>query len=432
MSANTTDKKPNPSETLDGKKLIKIGLVLLAIAGFAIIVYFSSTSSSSTSSVASDSSSGTSGTSSGTSGTSSGTSGTTSGTSGTTSTTTTTPTTTTTTTPTTKTTTSTPTPTSAVGGYLKAGDNGTVSCLNYCANYGGNWGTAYSTCESAKDSSSKSVLCTDTSTSALTCMCSGPTDPIIYVGSGCTITSLPKSDGFNTYGLYFPTSTSYLHITGIPSSTYSGNWTIEFFFYTPSSTATTSPYTGALLTSSSSSTLPVTAFPSNNYISAQISSNAGKVGGTVATTQSGGGFSGAEKSYSTGTWTSVVIEYNSATTVQNYSIWVTPYGGSSSNALNLNGGATNLGAVAGGYFTTLALGSIVSNAPKGAYLTNLRVSKIARYTCSSQSTGSIPSPAIVWPGSSYTADSNTVYFNSFNIPSTSTKMGYLLSQIVQS
>jgi hypothetical protein len=127
-----------------------------------------------------------------------------------------------------------------------------------------------------------------------------------------------------------------------------------------------------------------------------------------------------------------VIEFNSATTSQNYSIWVTPSGSSSSNALTSNGGATNLGAVTGGYMTSIALGSIVSNAPKGAYLTNLRVSNIARYTCSSQATGSIPSPAIVWPGSSYTADSNTIYFNSFNIPSTSSQMGYLLSQIVQS
>jgi hypothetical protein len=221
-------------------------------------------------------------------------------------------------------------------------------------------------------------------------------------------------------------------LTGFPASTFTGNWTIEFFVYTPSSTATTSPYAGALLTSSTSSTLPITSFPSNNYISAGISGNAGKIAGTVATTQSGGIFPSAEKSYSTGNWTSIVIEFNSATTSQNYSIWVTPKDSSSSNSLYENGGATNLGAVTGGYMTSIALGSIVSNAPQGAYLTNLRISKIARYTCSSSSTGSIPSPAIEWPGSSYTADSDTVYFNSFNIPSTSSQMGYLLSQIVQS
>jgi hypothetical protein len=163
-------------------------------------------------------------------------------------------------------------------------------------------------------------------------------------------------------------------------------------------------------------------------ISIAISSNAGKISGTVSTVQSAGGFSGSEAPYTTGSWTSIVMVYNSATTTQNYSIWVTPKGGTSFNTLYNNEDATNLGAV--GYMSTIALGSITSNAPEGVYISNLRISNIARYTW--QSTSSVPSPDVVWPGSSYTADSNTVYFNSFNVPSTTTTMGYLLSQIVQS
>jgi hypothetical protein len=241
------------------------------------------------------------------------------------------------------------------------------------------------------------------------------------------ISSLPLTDGANTYGLYFPTTTALLNMTGFPSSTFTGNWTIEFFVYTSSGTA------GNLLVTSNSTTLPITSYPSSPsnsktgiYVGAGISSNAGKIG-TKVTTEQSGGMSGAEASYTKSQWTSIVLQYNSATTTQNYSSWVTPYGGTSTSTIYSNGGATNLGGV--GYMNTIALGSITSNvAPTGAYITNLRISNIARYTA--QSSGS-PSPAVVWPGSSYTADSNTVYFNSFNVPSTTTTMGYLLSQIVQ-
>ena len=325
----------------------------------------------------------------------------------------------------------------------KTGNKGSISCLNFCSNYGGLYGSGatYSSCVSATDSSNNSISCTATSSYSLTCACSGPTDPIQYLGSGCIIQQLPTTDGSNTYGLYFPTSISLLHITGFPSTTFTGNWTIEFFVFIPSTTASSSTYAGALLTSSNSSSLPITAYPTqsgksgsgnwgkyNMDISIAISSNAGKISGTVSTVQSAGGFSGSEAPYTTGSWTSIVMVYNSATTTQNYSIWVTPKGGTSFNTLYINEDATNLGAV--GYMSTIALGSITSNAPEGVYISNLRISNIARYTW--QSTGSVPSPDVVWPGSSYTADSNTVYFNSFNVPSTTTTMGYLLSQIVQS
>jgi hypothetical protein len=69
------------------------------------------------------------------------------------------------------------------------------------------------------------------------------------------------------------------------------------------------------------------------------------------------------------------------------------------------------------------------------YITNLRISNIARYPDTSfavNPTTSPPSNSIIWPDNpSFKSDSNTVYFNSFNIPDTTTSKGYLLSQIVQ-
>jgi hypothetical protein len=136
-----------------------------------------------------------------------------------------------------------------------------------------------------------------------------------------------------------------------------------------------------------------------------------------------------DKVYSTisSGWVSIILQYDSSNTTYNYSLLITQRQGQTSNNMLPNNSQTNFG-------TQDALKTLIFGIPKyisytigikDVYITNLRISNIARYS-------NTASPNIIWPENPlYKSDSNTVYFNSFNIPSTITTNGYLLSQIVQ-
>jgi hypothetical protein len=307
-------------------------------------------------------------------------------------------------------------------------------------------GDTYSTCLSGKENSTnntKSFLCSETINSSMICYCSNPTAPIEYAGSGdCTIKQLPESDGINTYGLFIPTQTSNLQISGFPPNTFTGNWTIEFFVYVPPNTSPD----GVVWNTSNSSELAIwdykympgkKLFDNINYfLGSQIYINNGtSISADVFTRQSSNksisnkSSRADDKVYSTisSGWVSIILQYDSSNTTYNYSLLITQRQGQTSNNMLPNNSQTNFG-------TQDALKTLIFGIPKyisytigikDVYITNLRISNIARYS-------NTASPNIIWPENPlYKSDSNTVYFNSFNIPSTITTNGYLLSQIVQ-
>ena len=282
------------------------------------------------------------------------------------------------------------------------------------------------------------------------CSCSNPTAPIKYAGSGdCTIKQLPVSDGINTYGLFIPTQTSNLQITGFPSNTFTGNWTIEFFVYVPPNTLPD----GIVFNTSNSSELAIwdtnylpgrKLFDGINYfLGSLIYINKGtSISADVYTRQSSNKSISAKSSraddkvYTTisSGWVSIILQYDSSNTTYNYSLLITQRGGQTTNNMLSNTSQTNFGIQ-----DQDALKSLIFGIPKygyytigikDVYITNLRISNIARYPNTVSTT--TPSPTIIWPDNPlYKPDSNTVYFNSFNVPSTTTTNGYELSQIVQ-
>jgi hypothetical protein len=266
------------------------------------------------------------------------------------------------------------------------------------------------------------------------CYCSNPTAPIEYAGSGdCTIKPLPVSDGINTYGLYIPTIVSNIQIKGFPSNTFTGNWTIEFFVYIPS-TATA----GHILCTSNSSELAIWDYkymPGSYGIQLYLDTmNPITISTNIITVQSSKKSLSANKATTAdkNIWVSMIIQYDSNNSTTNYSVLITPKGGNTTNIVLSNSNQTNFG-------TQDVIKTLILGLPKywqyeigvkDVYITNLRISKIARY--SNTVSSSTPSPTIIWPDNpNYKPDNNTVYFNSFNVPSTTTTNGYLLSQIVQ-
>ena len=260
-------------------------------------------------------------------------------------------------------------------------------------------------------------------------------NPIIYASlNGCTVAKLPSTDGWNTNGLYFAEPLSYLHMTGFPSGCFDNDWTIEFFLYAPTSGLTLSSNgTSSVLITSPQTIIPVSSYPdgkTENYLAVGggYPQSALKMNGTISTTTTGG-LSGGNVQYKTGGWTSVVIQYFKENSVQYYSIWVTPRGGTSANMIYSNGGNTpNLGP---GSFKSLVLGGIGTagiTCANGAYLTNLRISNVARYNNSVA--GSMNQP-VVWPeDDTFVPDQYTTYFNSFDVVDKQGKGGWNYSQVV--
>ena len=310
----------------------------------------------------------------------------------------------------------------------------------------------------------------------ITCFCKNPTLPIYYFTKNTYIDRLLSTDGVNSYGLYFPINSCQLNIKGFPSNTFTGNWTIEFFVYFKSSKdAIFTIYPGQIIGSTNSESLPIEGTNNMPPGSTTVDGLATSLGftvnvkyqnknpiftGTVNTLESRGtsgkdtlkGSSADVTSSYSGNWFSIVIQYNSASSTSNYSILVTPKGGNTVNIVDPNSQQTNFGTQ--GAIKTLVFGGADyknglitdSNGASEYYITNLRISNIARYpnpplssSLSSTlpptittSTPTTPSTPILWPNDpSFKSDSNTVYFNSFNILDTTTSKGYLLSQIVQ-
>jgi hypothetical protein len=235
---------------------------------------------------------------------------------------------------------------------------------------------------------------------------------------------------------------------GFPVNTFKNSWTIEFFVYIPGSSSS-----GYLITSDGSSSIPIGDI---TYTGADIFRGQGSPGfsvvlgdkqlnGRVACKPGSNGLSGGldngNVAYSYG-WVSFVIQYDQTSSTNSYSIMVTPKEtNSTKNPIYTNKSTNNIGFLNNtNYIQNLIFGNLnyyVNNklnnpGVKDVYITNLRISNIARYQ--NTTPGSTPSPAIMWPdNSNYKPDKNTVYFNSFNVPDTSTTPsdGYLLSQIVQ-
>jgi hypothetical protein len=260
-------------------------------------------------------------------------------------------------------------------------------------------------------------------------------NPMTYASSnGCTVSKLPSSDGWNKNGLYFPDPLSYLHMTGFPSGCFKNNWTIEFFVYAPLNGLTlSSGGTSGILVTSPKTTIPVTSYPNSktqDYIGVGggYPQEAFKMNGTVNVLESptDGGLPGGNVAYKTGGWTSVVIQYFTGNTNNNYCIWVTPRGGTSANMVYGNSNTYNLGPT---YFQSLLLGAIGGiTCANGMYLTNLRISNVARY---SNAIGSSINQPIIWPeNDSFVPDQYTTYFNSFDVVDKQGKGGWNFSQIV--
>jgi hypothetical protein len=259
-------------------------------------------------------------------------------------------------------------------------------------------------------------------------------NPMIYASSnGCTVSKLPFTDGWNKNGLYFPNPLSYLHMIGFPSGCFKNNWTIEFFLFAPLNGLTLSSNgVSNILTTSPKTTIPVTSYPSNktqDYVAVNGGNpqSALKMGRTVNILESQtGGLPGGNVKYQAGGWTSVVIQYFTGNTNNNYCIWVTPRGGISSNMVYGNGNTYNLGPT---WFQSLCLGAIGdSPCANGMYLTNLRISNVARY---SNAVGANINQPIIWPeDESFVPDQYTTYFNSFNVVDKGGKGGWNFSQVV--
>jgi len=260
-------------------------------------------------------------------------------------------------------------------------------------------------------------------------------NPMTYASSnGCTVSKLPFTDGWNKNGLYFPDPLSYLHMTGFPSGCFKNNWTIEFFVYAPLNGLTlSSGGTSGILCTSPKTTIPVTSYPVNktqDYVSVGGGNPQSdlKMSRTVNVLESptNGGLPGGNVKYQAGGWTSVVIQYFTGNTNNNYCIWVTPRGGTSANMVYGNSNAYNIGPT---WFQSLVLGAIGDNTcANGMYLTNLRISTVARY---SNAIGANINQTIIWPeDESFVPDQYTTYFNSFNVVDKGGKGGWNYSQVV--
>jgi hypothetical protein len=260
-------------------------------------------------------------------------------------------------------------------------------------------------------------------------------NPMIYASSnGCTVSKLPYTDGWNKNGLYFPDPLSYLHMTGFPSGCFKNNWTIEFFVYAPLNGLTlSSSGTSGILCTSPKTTIPITSHPNDKTqdfitIGGGNPQSALKMSRQVIVLESptNGGLPGGNVKYQAGGWTSVVIQYFTGNTSNNYCIWVTPRGGTSANMVYGNWGAYNIGPT---WFQSLALGAMGdATCANGMYLTNLRISNVARY---SNAVGANINQPIIWPeDESFVPDQYTTYFNSFNVVDKGGKGGWNYSQVV--
>jgi hypothetical protein len=326
-----------------------------------------------------------------------------------------------------------------------------------------------------------------------------PTYPIEYSVTGCRISSLSPttklkfSDGINTYGLYFESKKNFMNISGFPANTFKGDWTIELFMYTQNDYYF-SRNDGQIIGSTNSSSLPIAKEeekpPGTVNVDGKSTALGFKVGMDFTNGKMTGKINSLESRGSSGketlkgidapltyAWNSIVIQYHKDSTISNYSIFITPRGGKTVNTVNPNLGQTNFGTQ--GALTTLILGSVnyyksnvlFDSGASGFFLTNLRISNIARYpdinTSPTTSTPSVSTPSVSTPSVStpsvtstpsvvstpsvtstpsvstlpnsiiwcddplYKPDSHTVYFNSFNVADTLNAKGYLLSQIVQ-
>jgi hypothetical protein len=304
-----------------------------------------------------------------------------------------------------------------------------------------------------------------------------PTYPIQYY-SNVDIASIPIIDNtdnsMNKYGLYFPTQDSHLNITGFPSTTFTGNWTIEFFIFVPPSGVNNAEFkNGQIIGNTFSTDLPIDDV--NDVPPAKINIDGMKTGlgfkvglnfangkpnfiNAVVNTLESRGSNGMQTlkssrnlelaSYS-GNWFSIVIQYDKNSSTSNYSILATPKGGSTENLVDSNSQQSNFGTQ--GAMNTLVLGGTsysfydveYKTGPSNYYITNLRISNIVRYpnpplSSSSSSTLSptttpttLSTPILLPDDPIFKPDSNTIYFNSFNIPNSTNSRGYLLSQIIQ-
>jgi hypothetical protein len=257
-----------------------------------------------------------------------------------------------------------------------------------------------------------------------------------------------------------------MNISGFPSNTFKGDWTIELFMYTQNDNYFWPRYDGQIIGSTNSSILPIDTEgekpPGTVNVDAKLTSLGFNVGIDFTKGKMSGSINSLESRGSSGkdtlkgidapltyAWNSIVIQYQNNSTISNYSIFITPRGGKTVNTVNPNLGQTNFGTQ--GSLTTLVLGGVnyyKSNylfytGASGFFLTNLRISNIARYpdintspttstpTTSTPTTTTLPNSIIWCDDPLYKPDSNTVYFNSFNVADTVNSKGYLLSQIVQ-
>lgn len=196
--------------------------------------------------------------------------------------------------------------------------------------------------------------------------------------------------------LYIPAGNNVLEITGIPTSVYSGSWTIEFWAMLPTVKSWSDIFNAG---PNPSTTKPGT---QDFTLNLQVGQN-NSMGISVQT------LSNNTSTFQANVWYHIAFVYDATSTGNGiplpYQVYVTPVGGSTVVMLYASDIKTNLGS----QLNYLRLGGNYCCAPTSQemYINNLRVSSTARYS---------QVASAVFP-TTYVPDSSTVYINTFNTTS---------------